>query len=161
MTEDQRWAAAVHEAGHAVVAHALGRVTTSVQIDDSGGGFTIRDAEHSLPLVAEKILPIVPDNVTILFGGQIAEMQVFGRVISRNIKTDNFQIEELLAFILDDRDRLHVRENCREWAAHILRHQQDGLDRLARLLCKRGSMAQDEILEILRTSWSGVGYLVG
>jgi ATP-dependent Zn protease len=148
MSVNERWAAAVHEAGHAIVAHDLGRVTHWAVVDDAGDGWNERVNEF-VGLSVDACQHLIADNVVMLYGGEVAERLAIGRTSG---STDDRRKIDCLVACFRAASPL-FRDECRDRAASILRGQTVALDRLARLLAQRGTLAADEILDALRTSW--------
>lgn len=72
LADTERNRAAVHEAGHALVAASRGLEVAVIELhgDDGAGGMRLRDTPSTL------------DRVWILYGGPFAEKVVFGRWLS-------------------------------------------------------------------------------
>lgn len=83
LADTERNRAAVHEAGHALVAALRGLAVAVIELhgDDGAGGMRLRDEPPGL------------DRVWILYGGPFAEKVVFGRLTSAAISPE---LDELL-----------------------------------------------------------------
>lgn len=130
MTDDALRSVAYHEAGHAVVALALGLRVARVEIfaEDYSGGTDIADA-HNLPLV---------DQIAVCVAGMNAE-QLFDATASHELASmgDHGKVIELLGEIVEaEGDVLRDKGHQRAW--DLLSEHADSVELIAaRLVAER------------------------
>jgi ATP-dependent Zn protease len=136
-------ATAYHEAGHAIVAWALGlRVgTVHVREEDAGGGADTGPADH-LNLV---------DQIAVCSAGYAAE-QVFG-IENHDLAsfTDHARIADLLAANgVSEEDRgAALRDEAHHRARALLEQYKQKVIRLAQRLVTTGSVSESEFLRFI------------
>jgi hypothetical protein len=136
-------ATAYHEAGHAVVAWALGLRVGAVHVrdEDAGGGADVEPADH-LNLV---------DQIAICSAGYAAE-QVFG-VKNHDLasSTDHAKIVDLLqAHGVSEEDRgAALRDEAHNRARVLLEQYRHKVIRLAQRLFETGSVSEAEFLTFI------------
>lgn len=113
-TADSRIATAHHEAGHAVMAVALGRVVTKVTIKPSSHHLTgVRLGECELGSGRTRATKTwLEDEVMILLAGMVAEARLTGDYCRRGAATDLKMVKTLIckrAASTAQAERLHKR----------------------------------------------------
>jgi hypothetical protein len=139
MAQRDRYSAAVHEAGHAVVAWALKVKTRWMAIgikgDDTAGEARIDDNRH-LPLV---------DRIAICSAG-IDAQEMLAAPLSHDLcmTTDMFAIEELLDDLPENERVIHRDAGYRR-SKELLKLHRVTVESLAQLLAERTELNQVEI----------------
>jgi ATP-dependent Zn protease len=152
MTTDERWKGAIHEAGHAVVCHALGRRTKRLWIDAEGLGGQERAYEFS-GLTRETCQDLIPDNLAMTYAGEAAEKMFFGTAAIA--ECDREFIRKLIGLIDPPNPKLPDESLWRAQA--VLTERRHALIELARVLLERTCLGEAEVSDILSTVWDGVG----
>jgi hypothetical protein len=143
MAEQDRYSAAVHEAGHAVVAWVLKVKTRWMAIgikgDDTAGNARIDDNRH-LPLV---------DQIAICSAGTDAQ-EMFDTPLSHDLCAimDMNAIAELLDDLPENEREIHRYAGCRRSKELLERHRAT-VESLALILVERTELDQIEIDRIL------------
>jgi ATP-dependent Zn protease len=143
MAQQDRYSAAVHEAGHAVVAWALKVKTRWMAIgikgDDAAGMARIDDNRH-LPLV---------DQIAICAAGTDAQ-EMFDTLLSHDLCAimDMNAIGELLDDLPEDEREIHRHAGYRR-SKELLELHRATVESLARVLAERAELNQVEIEQIL------------
>ena len=140
--ESGRYGAAVHEAGHVVVAWALGlktrRVAVGINGDDTAGAAEIEESPR-LPLV---------DQIAICSAGAWAQRMLGAPTHDVAALSDMVKIGNLLGYCADDEAEVH-------WSAgdarsnDLLGLHRAKVERLAQALAERGELDQAAIEQIL------------
>jgi len=126
----------IHEAGHAIVAHALDCRVLSAQVSDAGGWVDFLPPGSLL------------DHVAILAAGDVAVCLLTGRVEIDRHKPDRRRIAELLGD-LPAEDQAAVQQAAERKAEAVLLANWAQVRRLSdRLLCV-GRINEDEVLDLL------------
>lgn len=142
MTIGDRRGAAYHEAGHIVVAWALGwKVGASaiaINGDDSAGKTAI-ERDKPLPLI---------DKIAVCAAGPESQ-SVFDAPTHRYVgATDEAEIIELTKD-LDEKSRLARRNDGYQRAHELIKAHAAKVDRIARSLLAKGSLNQAEVCGLL------------
>jgi len=115
---------AIHEAGHAVVAWALGRDVVTIHVCECGNGFV-----HTKPQTADD------DGLVVRMAGVIAEMTKYGPDAVREMSdNDRFGFEGMSEA---ERERIASR------AADLVAATWDTVETLAAALVERGTLHFD------------------
>ena len=143
MTIEDRRGAAYHEAGHIVVAWALGLKVGASAIgingDDSAGKTEIERDKPSLPLV---------DKIAVCAAGPESQ-SVFGALTHcRAGALDEAEIIELTKD-LDEKSRGERRNDGYQRAHELIKAHATKIDRIARSLLAKGSLNQAEVCDLL------------
>ena len=127
-TEAWRIATAYHEAGHAVVAHAVGLNVTEVKITERLDGRW--EGSTTAPPIADP--PQIEDQVAVLVAGMIAVRKF---AISIPVAGDNDR-EKLLELLsrLDGRERERIRAKGYERASTVIAKNEQVVVRIANFL---------------------------
>lgn len=83
LAEEERWRTCVHEAGHAIVGHALGAGEIEAIVVAKQAGHRDRSVGHVLwlrPIVRNRSLQMYRNEIAMSFGGRAAEMVALGEV---------------------------------------------------------------------------------
>ena len=142
MTIEDRRGAAYHEAGHIVVAWALG-----LSIDATVIGIDGDDAKGETSIADDKPLPLI-DRIAVCAAGLEAQSVFHAPTHDYAAMMDEAKIIELTEH-LDEKSRL-ARRNVGYQRAHelIVAHAVK-VDRIAKNLLANGSLNQHEIYDLL------------
>jgi ATP-dependent Zn protease len=135
--DTERNRAAVHEAGHALVAASRGLGVAVIELydDDGAGGMRLRDEPPAL------------DRVWILYGGPFAEKVVFGKLTTAPVSPD---LDELLqAHRLCGQLGISATIGIMDQVAAYLREHQVRLELLATRLLETYRLSGAELDELL------------
>jgi ATP-dependent Zn protease len=142
MTKDDRYGTAVHEAGHAVVAFALGLRTRKMAVgidgDDAAGAAEIEASTH-LPLV---------DQIAICSAGADAQRMLEVPTHDIGAFLDMVEISRLVDGYTDDEGEAHRYAGYRR-SKELLELHRARIERLAQVLAERTELNQIEIEQIL------------
>jgi ATP-dependent Zn protease len=162
---------AYHEAGHAVVAHILGRLIAEVSIlaDWQSGykGYCKFDAltESTHGKFQWQKHSRNPELITIKYAGTIA-MSIICRKRGWNYERwrgcdradfDYIYLWSLEAFDSDEQ-RLRVQKACREQAREIIERYWYVVDELAASLLEKGVLSGREVYQIIRQAMGETGF---
>jgi hypothetical protein len=144
MTIEERRSTAIHEAGHVVVAWALGLPMGSVQIgchgDDTAGRSAIDESARQLSLIDRIALCIAGLQAQLLFGCESTHLHAgasdFGKII-----------EMLNGLSEDEADTIRFEGYDR--AAELLVCRRPLIERIAELLAASGKLEEGEVLALL------------
>lgn len=137
LADTERNRAAVHEAGHALVAasRGLGVAVIELYSDDGAGGMRLREEPPEL------------DRVWILYGGPFAEKVVFGRLTSAPVSPD---LDELLqAHRLCGGLGINATVEIMDQVVAHLREHQVRLELVAARLLETNTLCGAELDELL------------
>ncbi len=135
--DTERSRAAVHEAGHALVAASRGLGVAVIELygDDGAGGMRLREEPPAL------------DRVWILYGGPFAEKVVFGKLTTAPVSPD---LDELLqAHRLCGQLGISANVGIMDQVAAYLREHQVRLELLAARLMETNTLGGAELDELL------------
>jgi len=133
-----RRTAAVHEAGHAVAASALGLAVESLSLDDEDGHTNIGGTEH---------LSIV-DQVAICWAGTVAERLLNCEKRPYANLHDLDRISKLLKGYAKQ-EEYAIRMSGLDRAGHVLQKHLSQLSRVASRLAATGHVAADEFKSLM------------
>jgi hypothetical protein len=136
--DTERNRAAVHEAGHALIATSRGLAVAVIElhINDGEGGMRLREAPSEL------------DRVWVLYGGPFAEKVVFRKLTSAAISPELDEL--LLAHRLCRQIGINETVGIRDQVEAYLRGQQVRLELVAARLLETGTVEGAELDELLR-----------
>jgi hypothetical protein len=136
--DTERNRAAVHEAGHALVAASRGLGVAVIELhgSDGAGGMSLREQPSAL------------DRVWILYGGPFAEKVVFRRLVSDPIppEFDELLLAHILCREIGIDDTLGIRDQVEAY----LREQQLLLELIASQLLAAGTVRGTDLDEVLQ-----------
>jgi len=139
-----RYGAAVHEAGHVLVAWALGlktrKAVVGIRGDDSAGEVQIEDARH-LPLIDQIAICSAGGDAQRLVGAPTNEMSVF---------EDMVQIWELIENYPEDEGEVH-RDAGYKRLQKLLKLHRAKVELLATALAERSELDQSAIEQLLNS----------
>ena len=142
MTIEERRSTAIHEAGHVVVAWALGLPVGSMEIgcngDDTAGRSEIDETAHQLSLVDRIALCIAGMEAQLLFGCESIHLHGGSSVIIR-------MLDDLLEEEADT-----IRSKGYDRAAELLVCRRPLIERIAEQLAISGKLEQGEVLALLQ-----------
>ena len=142
MTIEERRSTAIHEAGHVVVAWALGLPVGSMEIgcngDDTAGRSEIDETAHQLSLVDRIALCIAGMEAQLLFGCESIRLHGGSSVIIR-------MLDDLLEEEADT-----IRSKGYDRAAELLVCRRPLIERIAERLATSGKLEQEEVLDLLQ-----------
>jgi len=142
MTIEERRSTAIHEAGHVVVAWALGLPVGSMEIgcngDDTAGRSEIDETAHQLSLVDRIALCIAGMEAQLLFGCESIRLHGGSSVIIR-------MLDDLLEEEADT-----IRSKGYDRAAELLVCRRPLIERIAERLAISGKLEQGEVLALLQ-----------
>jgi ATP-dependent Zn protease len=142
MTSQDRYCAAVHEAGHAVVAWALGLKTRKMAVgingDDAAGAAEIEDSEH-LPLV---------DQIAICSAGADAQRMLDAPTHEIAAFSDMVKIGNLVDDLAEDEGETLRYAGYRR-SKELLELHRGKVERIAHALAERTELDQVAIEQIL------------
>jgi ATP-dependent Zn protease len=145
MTVEDRRGAAYHEAGHIVVAWALGLRVGAAAIgingDDAKGESEIERDETALPLI---------DKIAICAGG--VEAQHVFRTPTHDLAgaMDEAEIIKLTEHLDDETARLALRDEGYQRAHELIVAHKAKIDRIAKRLLARGAINEAEVCSLLQ-----------
>lgn len=157
----RRMAAAVHEAGHALVAIKLGRKVTGAILRQpqglSGETQFENEPDKLLDLNVKANRHILEDAIVVLMAGKISEAEHWKRLSSLyqpNVDThrDDFaEIERLIADLFDDRRREDYLAHCAKRAESIIlaKESQAAITEISQNLSSAMIITRDELNKIL------------
>jgi ATP-dependent Zn protease len=131
--------AAYHEAGHAVVASALGLVVTTVEIQDDGGGKT---TTVPLPELC------IERQVAVCLAGEAAETLFGAPTHSRARLLDWYEVDKLLAS-LDASLRLATKQSAYRLAEALLTKHKEQVVRVAEHLMVHRTATPDTCAQLV------------
>lgn len=136
--DTERNRAAVHEAGHALIAASRGLAVAVIElhINDGEGGMRLRETPSEL------------DRIWVLYGGPFAEKVVFRKLASVAISPELDEL--LLAHRLCRQIGINDTVGIRDQVEAYLRDQQVRLELVAARLLETGTMEGAELDELLR-----------
>lgn len=136
--DTERNRAAVHEAGHALVAASRGLAVAVIELhgNDGAGGMRLRETPSEL------------DRVWVLYGGPFGEKVVFKKWAS--VVTPPDRDELLLAYTLCRHMGITDTVGIRDQVEAYLRHQQVRLEFVAARLLETARVEGAELDELLR-----------
>src|SRR6516225_4031006 len=141
MTIEERRSTAIHEAGHVVVAWALGLPVGSMEIgcngDDTAGRSEIDETAHQLSLVDRIALCIAGMEAQLLFGCESIHLHGGSSVIIKML--DDLSEEEADT----------IRSKGYDRAAELLVCRRPLIERIAERLAISGKLEQGEVLALL------------
>ena len=141
MTIEERRSTAIHEAGHVVVAWALGLPVGSMEIgcngDDTAGRSEIDETAHQLSLVDRIALCIAGMEAQLLFGCESIHLHGGSSVIIK-------MLDDLLEEEADT-----IRSKGYDRAAELLVCRRPLIERIAERLAISGKLEQGEVLALL------------
>lgn len=163
---DLLWRVAVHEAGHIVVAHALGLPPTERAAITTTGGFV------DIPSPMLESAQTVQNRITALLGGRAAEQMVLGEALNGAGLGQNSDLElatrlasqmqfewglgDQLAFtpapvrITDRTNHLDkILKDAEHGAIQILTARKELIAKIAVALCKKRELSGEQIRELL------------
>jgi hypothetical protein len=156
------WHTAVHEAGHAVIARVLrlrcGEVTIEPNEDEGYAGYshtgdpwaTVDDWERAGRYRDHDVEQAYRGYILTLMAGAEAEIEICGSTESTDHDDrrwiENAAVSE--AFKNDEWPRYEPR--MRRQARRLVHKHRDKIERVATVLLKRGTLAKDEIDELIR-----------
>ncbi|MGB9281232.1 MAG: hypothetical protein WCB57_14280 [Pseudonocardiaceae bacterium] len=140
--DTERNRAAVHEAGHALVAASRGLAVAVIELhgDDGAGGMRLRDVPSEL------------DRIWVLYGGPFAEKVVFKKWAAAAIPPDLDEL--LLAHRLCRQRGISDTVGIRDQVEACLRDKQLRLELVAGRLLEVGVVEGAELAELLRDELS-------
>ena len=142
MTIEERRSTAIHEAGHVVVAWALGLPVGSMEIgcngDDTAGRSEIDETARQLSLVDRIALCIAGMEAQLLFGCESIHLHGGSSVIIR-------MLDDLLEEEADT-----IRSKGYDRAAELLVCRRPLIERIAERLAISGKPKQGEVLTLLQ-----------
>jgi ATP-dependent Zn protease len=142
MTSQDRYSAAVHEAGHVVVAWALGLKTRKMAVgingDDAAGAAEIEESSH-LPLV---------DQIAICSAGADAQRMLDAPTHDVAALSDMVKIANLVDDFAEDEGEALRYAGYRR-SKELLELHRAKVERLAQALAERAELDQDAIEQIL------------
>jgi ATP-dependent Zn protease len=145
MASQDRYSTAVHEAGHVVVAWALGLKTTKVAVgiggDDAAGEAEIEETSH-LPLVDQIAICSAGADAQRMFNAPMHDVAAFSDVVKIHNLVDDFAEDEGEAL----RYAGYRRSN------ELLELHRAKVERLAQALADRAELDRAEIEQILLSS---------
>ncbi len=135
--DTERNRAAVHEAGHALIATSRGLAVAVIELhcNDGEGGMRLRETPSEL------------DRVWVLCGGPFAEKVVFKKLASAAVPPELDEL--LLAHRLCRQIGINDTVGIRDQVETYLRHQQLRLELVAARLLKTGRVEGAELDELL------------
>lgn len=138
LADTERNRAAVHEAGHALIAASRDLSVAVIELhgSDGAGGMRLREEPSEL------------DRVWILYGGPFAEKVVFGKWTSNPIPPELDEL--LLAHSLCWKMGIYNTIEIRDQVEAYLRDQQIQLELIATRLLKTNTVHSAELDELLR-----------
>ncbi len=148
-SREDRWLTAIHEAGHAVVAHILGLVPCQLVVHgpeaDRAGACHTQD--YSVRGAGARDLE---DLVDVAVAGLVAEMIATGREVWDEDSRDLDRAVGLLMGHVDDCDAV-IREldRSRRRVRRLLEERWEAVERLAVAVEARERLGREEILGIL------------
>ena len=145
MTIEERRGTAIHEAGHVVVAWALGLPVGSMQIgchgDDTAGRSEIDESPRELSLIDRIALCIAGMEAQLLFGCESTHLHAgssdFGKIIE--------MLDDLTEGEADT-----IRSKGYDRAAELLVCRRPLIERIAERLAISGKLEQGEVLALLQ-----------
>jgi ATP-dependent Zn protease len=142
MTGQDSYSTAVHEAGHVVVAWALGLKTRKMVVgingDDSAGAAEIERSLH-LPLI---------DRIAICSAGVDAQQMLKAPIHDLGAFMDMNEIRKLVEDYPDDQGDAHRYAGCLR-SKELLEQHRATVERLAQVLAERSELNEVEIEQIL------------
>ena len=142
MTIEERRSTAIHEAGHVVVAWALGLPVGSMEIgcngDDTAGRSEIDETARQLSLVDRIALCIAGMEAQLLFGCESIHLHGGSSVIIK-------MLDDLLEEEADT-----IRSKGFDRAAELLVCRRPLIERIAERLAISGKLEQGEVLALLQ-----------
>ena len=142
MTIEERRSTAIHEAGHVVVAWALGLPVGSMEIgcngDDTAGRSEIDETAHQLSLVDRIALCIAGMEAQLLFGCESIRLHGGSSVIIR-------MLDDLLEEEADT-----IRSKGYDRAAELLVCRRPLIERIVERLAISGKLERGEVLALLQ-----------
>ena len=136
--DTERNRAAVHEAGHALIATARGLGVEVIELHGIDGEGGMRLSEE----------PSVLDRVWVLYGGPFAEKVVFSRLSSAAIPPESDEL--LLAHSLCRRIGLHDTIGIIDQVEAYLREHRDRLEFIATRLLETNTVEGPDLDQLLR-----------
>ena len=138
MNEDHRIGCAYHEAGHAVVANALGlkigRIEIAIDGDDAKGGCDIEAEQSHLSII---------DKIAICAAGIEAQLLFDAPTHEYAGLSDHGKIRELVSNLADHEGDA-IRELGHSRARDLLIIQTDQVQTIVKILMKTGRIAGEE-----------------
>jgi ATP-dependent Zn protease len=145
MASQDRYSAAVHEAGHVVVAWALGLKTTKVAVgingNDTAGASDIDDISHLL----------LVDQIAICSAGAEAQRMLDVQIHEDALLSDEFKIGNLVDDLAEDEGEAFQCAGYRR-SNELLELHRAKVERLAQALANRAELDRAEIEQILLSS---------
>jgi hypothetical protein len=142
MTSSDKYGTAVHEAGHVVVAWALGlktkKMVAGIDGDETAGAAEI-EANLNLPLVDQIALCSAGGDAQDMLGAPIHDIAAFA---------DTIKIGNLVDDLSED-DAENLEDAGRRRSMEILELHRTKVERLAQLLAERTELNQVEIEQVL------------
>ena len=142
MTIEERRSTAIHEAGHVVVAWALGLPVGSMEIgcngDDTAGRSEIDETAHQLSLVDRIALCIAGMEAQLLFGCESIHLHGGSSVIIK-------MLDDLLEEEADT-----IRSKGYDRAAELLVCRRPLIERIVERLAISGKLERGEVLALLQ-----------
>jgi hypothetical protein len=144
MIVEERRSTAIHEAGHVVVAWALGLPIGSMQIgcnsDDTAGRSAIDESARQLSTIDRIALCIAGLQAQLLFGCESTHLHAgtsdFGKIIE--------MLDDLSEGEADT-----IRSKGYDRAAELLVFRRPLIEQIAERLATSGKLEQDEVLDVL------------
>jgi hypothetical protein len=140
--------AAVHEAGHVVVAVALGMRATGVRLDDNGGG-AVRTDPSAMFILRLPYLEMFRRRIMVGMAGGEAECELCGKLEPETDNGDRENVMRLLAVVPILGAELSL---LRHRARTLVRRHRPSIEALAAVLRERGSLSGREIERLLASS---------
>jgi ATP-dependent Zn protease len=136
--DTERNRAAVHEAGHALIARARGLDVAVIELHgiDGEGGMRLREE------------PSVLDRVWVLYGGPFAEKVVFAKLASAAVPPESDEL--LLAYSLCRQIGINDTVGIIDQVEAYLRDQRDRLEIIATRLLETSTLAGPALDQLLR-----------
>jgi hypothetical protein len=137
LADTERNRAAVHEAGHALIAAARGLGVAVIELHgvDGEGGMRLREE------------PSVLDRVWVLYGGPFAEKVSFARLAAAAIPPEYDEL--LLAYSLCRQIGIHDTVGIIDQVEAYLREHRDRLEFVATRLLETSALAGPELDQLL------------
>ncbi len=140
---------AIHEAGHAVIGHALGLEVTEVSIGEGGGHTKIRS---NPPRNAEESYNSKLISATFSLAGGAAEEQKYGLDASQGHTEDVAKGLRAVADIAtDEEDFLRLRLAVLSDTRALVKEHRLAIEAVAEALVKLDTLTGQQFLEILAT----------
>ena len=143
MTANERNGAAVHEAGHAAAASALGLTVGEIEIgvdgDDSAGRCTIADSTY-LPLV---------DQIAICLAGLVAQDLFSAFTTEHAAMGDYAKVIDLVGDEMPEIESKRLRDAGERRARELLVRDKAKVERLAAALESKGKLNAQDMMALL------------